>query len=896
MLQRRIARLYGSAIERLSFSSELYKLRRDLNSRIDQPEAIEADSRSHPLGMARWFKKRRISIAEAYLTVVGDLDSRHSKARLRALRSMIDASFHTQALDMPLNAARVQMALMKEAVKSRKDRRRQLELLQDFSASSRGRSRTIRRLLDELDLVELPEEGKSLEELDSGFDTHVHDTGSSGRKNPTQLLIDAFIKGISEIRIAYNRAASIDLMEEAIEAGRVVGIRVGIGIEIGVDFEGSRFHFMAILPAMRRGKDLRRFFEENRHVLKGLLEGLEEDQAGRIEAIRRSVARFNELELPALNAGFPATRSLMVPRLRMKDLAAMTPLSSANRARLGELLWPGYRSAMLNRVLYLKVERGAALRGRRRGLVSAEELAALESRYAAARAEYREASADSLRKRFFPDPAEADHASAFEDLRRLRKSLAKAGCGLRLIQGLEHGLPRAIALLSAGPDIVDEVEAYNNRDCFPRDPSEISGLCAFIESHNASAVAEGGSPLAATAGSDSTGRDHEVPGMGYIRADALRGRRGRRYARRHAALPDDVARLLAPGRDSPRFLCMGRATDHVLNRVGDEEDAAPGLVPIGRALRYLNPAIVSFALAFAGFAVANAFIGPAYAALWLAITGTRNALADLIAFRGAAIRQWSAKSVDWSNVAQSLFWTGFSVPIMAFVKSLFDQAWPLAMGAAAGTGLAFNAAKFFFIAISNGLYIASHNALRGFDRRLIRVNLFRNIISWPFAMAFAPLGDAIGLPSIVQSKIWSDIVAGFIEGGQKYFKALRLRERDVEEIVPRVIRGKREERAAAVLDLLYIFREEPRARTSLRAILAAEAAKGQGEGGAGPLSRLESVIGDPGLDSLLLGYAFARHSEEAAVDLASLIASTLPEFRDYLDALERGRARAKGSA
>ena len=36
-----------------------------------------------------------------------------------------------------------------------------------------------------------------------GWDFHVHDNTSYGRKTPIQLIIDAFIKGISEITVVY---------------------------------------------------------------------------------------------------------------------------------------------------------------------------------------------------------------------------------------------------------------------------------------------------------------------------------------------------------------------------------------------------------------------------------------------------------------------------------------------------------------------------------------------------------------------------------------------------------------------------------------------------------------------------------------------------------------------
>ena len=153
--------------------------------------------------------------------------------------------------------------------------------------------------------------------------------------------------------------------------------------------------------------------------------------------------------------------------------------------------------------------------------------------------------------------------------------------------------------------------------------------------------------------------------------------------------------------------------------------------------------------AVVGFTVADSFIGPFYALLWLGITGFRNSIADLISSRGTHLNQWKLRSINFDNVAQSLFWTGFSVPIMGFIKSNFDTVWPWVHD-----GLLFNLVKFFFISLANGLYLATHNTLRGFDRKVVRANLFRSVIAWPFATIFAPLGNLIGVPSIVQTKIW----------------------------------------------------------------------------------------------------------------------------------------------
>ena len=885
-----IGGLYDRAVNALSFSGELYKLRRELNLRIDQREAITAAPKSHPLGVTRWFKRRRISIAEAYLMVLRDLDSRHSKERLRALRMMIDASFHAKTLDMPLNTARVQMALIKEAVKHRDDRRLQLELLADFSASSYGRTQVVRSLADRLNIVELPEGGRKLKELDAGWDLHVHDTASSGRKNPTQLLIDAFIKGLSRLTIAYS-GPSTEMMEEAIEAGRIVGVAVEVAIEFSVNVSGERFHFHALLPRFERGEELRAYLKKERKALAPLFEALEANQESRVEAIRGLLGEFNREVLPRLNEGFPDEEQYRLPKLKLRDFAAFVPLASASRYHLGEFLWSYYRPVMFNRVIYLKALRGKARSDLRHKRIAEWDYGIVDGRYRRLREEYRSMNPESLRRRWFAAPGAGEYASALDDLGELRRLLDKAGCALKLVSPLERGLAAAARLLESSRGLIDCVEVYNVQDSVKHDVSETLRLCELVNSLNARSEADGTPPYVPVCGSDATGRSPDIPGMGFIYEDRVAGRYRRRYVKRHIALPDAAARLVAGGgkavdlsskQAARRILCMGKVSEGIGNRLGDGEDPGSQVVPPGRAVRYLNHGLVNLVYAAVGFAVAYRFIGPAYACLWLGITGFRNTIADIIAYRGARLKQWTIGSVNFDNVAQSLFWTGFSVPILGFVKARFDALWPFA-----ADGLAFNAAKFFFISFANGLYLAAHNKLRGFDRKVIRANIFRSVIAWPFAAAFAPLGNLAGIPSIVQTKIWSDVIAGFIEGGNKYLKVVRLRRRDVEEIVPRALEGKKEERCIAALDLLFLFREEPRSRNSLRASAAA----------------LSAAMRDESLDRRLVDYIVTRHSGEVAVDLASLVADTLPEFRDWLEAeaahggrLGAGRASPRGAA
>jgi len=105
-----------------------------------------------------------------------------NKERINSLRLLEEETFHAKNLTMPLNTARVQLALMKEAIKSRDNKRRQLELLYDFTVSSYGQPSVIRSCLAELGIIELPETGARIADMDMGWDLHVHDNSSYGRK------------------------------------------------------------------------------------------------------------------------------------------------------------------------------------------------------------------------------------------------------------------------------------------------------------------------------------------------------------------------------------------------------------------------------------------------------------------------------------------------------------------------------------------------------------------------------------------------------------------------------------------------------------------------------------------------------------------------------------------
>ena len=225
----------------------------------------------------------------------------------------------------------------------------------------------------------------------------------------------------------------------------------------------------------------------------------------------------------------------------------------------------------------------------------------------------------------------------------------------------------------------------------------------------------------------------------------------------------------------------GKTVESFYNPVGDEEERER--IEIRAAWRYLNPFIKMILRVAVSFPVAYFTIGPGYAVLWYGITFFRNMVVDLVSAKGMDPRDWSARDINFENATQSLFWTGFSVPLLTFVKVQVDSFWVLTQ---VTNNLVRQIIRFFAICFTNGAYISTHNRLRGFDDQVVRANFFRSVLAWPPAAAFSFFGDLLFIPSVVQAKFWSDLMAAMIEGRGKSSRQMQLRKRDLSEILPQL--------------------------------------------------------------------------------------------------------------
>jgi hypothetical protein len=245
------------------------------------------------------------------------------------------------------------------------------------------------------------------------------------------------------------------------------------------------------------------------------------------------------------------------------------------------------------------------------------------------------------------------------------------------------------------------------------------------------------------------------------------------------------------------------------------EDTPPPSYP-GFSWKYLNshlkttlkvafgfiPAILTFYLSKDWWVLAY---GGAF--IWFGITGLRNVIQSVLGgggLRRTTLLRWK-DYVSWERLADSLMFTGFSVPLLDyFTKTLLLE------GLLGITTASNPVVLYAVIALVNGLYLSSHNVLRGLQRAAVVGSGFRSILSIPIAiMLNAGLGTILTLAGIsgvngilqqwaaVISKLASDSVAAVIEGLADRFDNMRMRARDYAAKLPQVFD------AYARLELLF---------------------------------------------------------------------------------------------
>jgi len=916
---------YNDLINLLSFATNLRKLRTRINQSIDSPTIINEYPNSHPRGFIRVFKKRRTTIVETYLRITKSLESANYNDRIHALSLLNEHIVYSHSLKMPLNTARVQLALMKEVVINRDNKRMQLELLRDFTVSSFGHPRTVRNLLKKLDIIEVPETGVELKYLKMGWDFHVHDNTSYGTKPPIQLIIDAFIKGISELTVVYNNLNSEEAVKEVLEAGRILGVKINIALEFGALTDGVRFHYMYILPNFASEKEkFKTFLKQQTVDFEDFMHELELNEIKREGTINQLIDNFNIIHLPKINEGYEVDSIYYLQPLSINNEEKLFGHKIYSRRQLGEFLYPQYKSVLQKRALQitaLKLETEES-----QDQFIKQEVESINERYKTIRTQYRELDPEKIRFAFFASDEAPEAESTISNLEEIYTLASKAGGSIKFIQPLEHGLQVAVDKILENYHMLSFTEIYNIYGTVDIEESEFEvftnyirllneaskkSLVAFLNLHKLAYDAHRldeavayfeQNKLIPSIGSDATGRSSLAPGMGFVLENSLPKYQRKYFKKQHHVLPDDVSSIIydlaripkTPLKEAekPVIICLGKVKAKKKNLLGDEKIEKP-IYP-ARAWEYLNPNIKNSIFILIGFIPAYLMLGVEYALLWLAITGMRNMFVDVISGNGFMPNGWHKNDINWMNVSHSLFWTGFSVPILSFVKAQFDIAWT-----GPHEGVLFESTKFFFINISNGIYLSTHNYLRGFDKRTSRANFFRSIIAWPLSAIFSPIGNSLMIPSIVQAKFWSDFVAAIIEGSGKYKNIFKVKDQIIRKLMPVLICEDEQTEKLAMLDMIYFLNNSTRAQKALQGQLIHHLSlvkrikkkfhfgKKQPTTPFNSYFELKKRMNHPNSFNELIDFVIKNYRREESLYLTSMVSKNFGKLQKWLNKLEK---------
>ena len=828
----------------------------------------------NPHGIKEMAASQGFRIAYAMVNLFHSLEIGKAADRLSALRALHGEVLNITHSSLRRNTARVLLQIMKELVRVQGEHGRRLELAHDFRMAVSGRPLLIREELRRYHLLEMPEEWNQI-----AFDDHVHDANTKGRKTPTHLIMDAWIKGIRRLTVIYYNYVPPEAASELLEAGEIMGITIRIGISVGAQFRGRNIRLIWVPRGFCDAGDflsflsepaVRVFMDEERQV--------SEYQTNHVIAV---LHEFNGKHRIAINEAF----DVKLPSLTPADFQAFVGSGQASILHLAEFIHTHLLPLMETRLSDLRLHYTTASEDMREGMKTlVAKMRELDSE-AIVENYLRPAHNPTLPNPNVPlEGADAPHLSSLSPYELIVR-LDKLRAGYRICLNLSDLRSEdVLELLYDCKGMITHLEIFNLKDHVDGKTAhygEISELQTAINEGNvitlkrlirnirqriedsrqpdfAERIAKltevlrnipalqahyRAVPLGSYIGSDSTGRSLHRYGMGLILRETLT--RQAQKAIRHTlgpsvfVLPVRMTAYLRttflPSVASGAMKKWLRHLVHLLpgsRHLGERirhdweiQDNAtrmgtPGnIIPLGGlheeggnelyleekrvsteqegSWRYLNSGvknaikvIIGFIPAFLTFALTKdwGFLAYCGAFIWFGITGLRNILQSVLGgggFRRSPLLRWN-DYVSWGRLADSLLFTGFSVPLLDYiVKTVFlDRMF--------GVTTATNPTLLYTVmALANGLYLSSHNAFRGLPKGAIVGNFFRSVISIPLAVAFNALIGGILSESEIQkvddilekwaaviSKAASDCVAGIIEGFADRYDNIRLREWD----------------------------------------------------------------------------------------------------------------------
>ncbi len=910
----------------------------------------------HPHGIKEMTASTGLRIAYAVIHLLGSLEAGKAVDRQNALRSLRDeVSCSSQQGVLHKNTARLLLEIMKELVRSQGDYVTQLRLARDFRVATFGKPMFIRNQLAKRHLIEMPEEWNQI-----SFDDHVHDANTKGRKSPTHMIMDAWIKGIRSLTVIYYNYVNIDVAEELLESAAIMGIRVKIGIEYLARFRGRYIKIFWTPKGFSERKTLLDFFENRaRHIM---------DEGRKVSEYQQRyvfsvLEEFNRKHRLAINEAY----GLSLSPLAIEDFLTFVGSGQPSLFHLSKFIYTSMFPEMR--------QIAEKMRERYKNADEAERLR-IANGIEVMKAMDPDAIIESFlkpsRNPVITNPYEPSDDPDIPNLLRLSptellEKIAALHSGFHIILNLTGLSPAdVLELLYDCQGRITHLEIFNLKDFaagravhneeinrlqlainqgnvvklkqviqkiiadvakenVSEDVPRVKKLTAILHDMPTLQGYYKNSLLKSKFGSDSTGSSRNCFGMGLVVKDTLPQRAQKRLARdslrsritvpvkikthlRVTYVPRDFKRAPREFENLRRVLSyafikepsgMGvgyeQRRDWVVQafsahmepngnvailggtQIGPDE-AWVGFDSQGETkkrqsipLRYLNTHLKNglkilggFIPAFLTFALTKDWWFLAYfgAFIWFGITGGRNIIQSVLGgggLRRSPLLRWN-DYISWDRLADSLLYTGFSVPLLDFlVKTvILDRMFSI-------TTKTNPVMLYAVMALANGLYICCHNIFRGLPRQAAFGNLFRSVLSIPLAVllnamiaSMLGMAGAVSITAILQkwaaviSKLASDCVAAVIEGLADRFINIRMRFMDYSNKIAQIFEvitkleilfpdadviklmespseflsllGEKKPDLGTIaiinaLDLLYIWMYQPRAASTLKAIM-----------------------------------------------------------------------------
>lgn len=283
----------------------------------------------HPHGIKELVDTPVARMAYAVANLLRNLEtgSVQARDRLRGLEILYDEVLSSAHTTLRRNTARVLMQIMKSMVRAHGNESLQLRLAHDFRAAAQGTPRIVRRLLRRYYLPEMSEDWNQL-----AFDDHVYDVNTKGRKTPTHLIMDAWIKGLRTLTVVYDNCVAIEAAKEILAAAAIVGITVRVGLEFKTPFRGRFVSVLWIPRGFSSNQDFLDFLQSSK--MGALAARGREVVAWQREFVLRTLKVWND----DLRPGYAACYDIAIPPLSADDFLNFVGRGHASKPRLAECL------------------------------------------------------------------------------------------------------------------------------------------------------------------------------------------------------------------------------------------------------------------------------------------------------------------------------------------------------------------------------------------------------------------------------------------------------------------------------------------------------------------------------------------------------------------------------